>query len=107
MRQVIIGVMGPADSATEQDLRNAFRLGGLIAARNWTVLSGGRNVGVMDAVSRGAREAGGLVIGILPEADHHNESQHLDVAIVTGMGTARNSINVLTSDICGIARWRL
>jgi len=105
LRHPIIGVMGPGASATERDARDAFRLGELLAAEGWVVLSGGRNRGVMDAVSRGARHAGGLVVGVLPGATPDDASDALDVAIVTGMGEARNNVNVLSSSVvvaCGM-----
>jgi len=97
--------MGPGASATERDARDAFRLGELLAAEGWVVLSGGHNRGVMDAVSRGARHAGGLVVGVLPGANADDASDALDVAIVTGMSEARNNVNVLSSSVvvaCGM-----
>jgi len=48
---MIIGVMGPGTGAKAQDLENAYELGRLIAERGWVLLTGGRNVGVMDAAS--------------------------------------------------------
>ncbi len=104
MRRPIIGIMGAGDGASERDLRNAEELGRLVAAEGWIVLTGGRPGGVMDAASRGAREAGGLVLGILP-SERGGVSDHVDVAVFTGMGHARNVINVLTSTVvvaCGI-----
>jgi uncharacterized protein (TIGR00725 family) len=104
MRKAVIGVMGGGDNATAQAVEWARRLGALVAAEGWVLLSGGRNVGVMDAVSRGARTAGGLVIGIMPGVDTGQASEAVEVAIVTGMGAARNNINVLSSDVviaCG------
>jgi|SRR5579884_1064007 len=101
----IIGVMGPGDRAREEQVRNAYELGQLIAKEGWVVLSGGRNSGVMDAVSRGAKEAGGLTIGILPTRDRNMISTAVDIPIITDMGSARNNINVLTSDLiiaCGM-----
>ena len=99
MRQnIIIGVMGGANVAPEA-LSSARRLGRLIAKRGWVLLNGGRNSGVMDASARGAREMGGLTIGILPDVDRKQASEFIDIPIVTGMGQARNSINVLSSDI--------
>jgi len=77
----------------------ARRLGELIAGKGWILLNGGRNAGVMAASAQGAKEAGGLVIGILPDATDHSASPHLDVAICTDMGDARNVINVLSSDV--------
>ena len=61
-------------------------------------------MGVMDAVSKGAKSAGGLTIGILPSQDAQL-SAAIDIAIMTGMGSARNNINVLSSDVvvaCGM-----
>jgi uncharacterized protein (TIGR00725 family) len=52
----------------------------------------------MDAAARGAKEvAGSLTIGILP--DDAPPSPAIDVAIRTGLGQARNNVNVLTSDV--------
>lgn len=101
----IVGVMGPGERAREDQVRDAYELGRLIAKEGWVVLSGGRNAGVMDAVSRGAKEAGGLTIGILPTLDREMISAAVDIPIITDMGSARNNINVLTSDLiiaCGM-----
>ena len=76
--RTIIGVMGggEADQATE-DL--AYRMGAAIAREGWVLLNGGRAVGVMDASARGAREAGGLVVGVLPDNDTAQVSEHVDI----------------------------
>lgn len=106
MRKIIVGVMGPGDKATTVDLQNAYELGELIAQQGWALLTGGRNVGVMDAASQGAKTANGLTIGILPNADTDGISAAVDIAIITGMGDARNNINVLSSDAviaCGMS----
>lgn len=97
--RTIIGVMGGGDSAPQHAIRDAYRLGELIAGQGWVLLNGGRSAGVMDASARGARSKGGLVIGILPGSDTRYASEHLDLCIVTGMGSARNVINVLSSDV--------
>lgn len=105
MRKTVVGVMGPGEGATATDLERARALGRLIAGAGWVLLTGGRRSGVMDAASEGAHEAGGLVLGILPDADDRAISQHVDIAIMTGVGSARNNINVLTSDAvvaCGM-----
>jgi uncharacterized protein (TIGR00725 family) len=104
-RRPVVGVMGPGAGARPEDLENARRLGAGIARAGWVLLSGGQAVGVMDAASRGAASAGGLVVGVLPGDDPSNASEALDVAIVTGMGSARNNVNVLSSDVvvaCGM-----
>ncbi|MGL4881753.1 MAG: cytochrome, partial [Waterburya sp.] len=69
MAMTIIGVMGVGNLATPKDLELAFQLGQLIAENGWILLTGGREAGVMDAASRGAKAGGGLVIGILPSHD--------------------------------------
>ena len=105
MRRSIVGVMGPGGGASRKDLENARRLGALVAQQGWVVLCGGRSAGVMDAVCRGAKEAGGLTVGVLPGDDAGGASEAVDIAIITGMGNARNAINVLSSDLvvaCGM-----
>ncbi len=49
MGQKIVGVMGPGQSATLSEREQAYQLGQLIAANGWILLTGGRNVGVMEA----------------------------------------------------------
>lgn len=105
MRKPIIGVMGPGENATEEDKKNAFDLGKLIAEKGWILLSGGRNVGVMNEVSKGAKSANGLTIGIIPTKNKEDVSEAVDIAVITGMGSARNYINILSSDVviaCGM-----
>lgn len=97
--RTVIGVMGAGRPLDEADYAVAYRLGALIAERGWVLLTGGSPVGVMDAASRGAHEAGGLVVGVLKSGDRRHASSWVDVAVRTGMGDARNVINVLTSDV--------
>lgn len=77
----------------------AERLGALIARHGWILLNGGRDRGVMAASARGAKKAGGTVIGILPDKTAAKASPDLDIAVLTGLGDARNVINVLSSDV--------
>src|SRR5262245_40619566 len=101
----MVGVMGPGEGASERDRESAYQLGRAVAQEGWAVITGGRNQGVMDSASRGAKEAGGLTIGILPSPDRGGMSAFVDVPVVTGMGEARNNINVLSSDVvfaCGM-----
>jgi len=105
MNKVVVGVMGPGTNASKEALASAYELGRLIALEGWVLLTGGRDTGVMDAANRGAKEAGGLTIGILPGSDSHGMSDAVDIPIFTGMGQARNNINVLSSRVlfaCGM-----
>jgi uncharacterized protein (TIGR00725 family) len=97
-RRLIVGVMG-GGAVDRRTAELAYRLGSLIADAGWVLLNGGRNCGVMAASARGARERGGLTVGVLPDADRRQAAPWIDVAIVTGMGSARNAINVLSSDV--------
>jgi uncharacterized protein (TIGR00725 family) len=97
--RTIVGVMGSGEDGDTALLALAHDLGGAIAREGWVLLNGGRACGVMDASARGASEAGGLVVGVLPDDDTHQASTHLDIPIRTGMGDARNAVNVLSSDV--------
>ncbi|WP_165791996.1 TIGR00725 family protein [Desulfocucumis palustris] len=98
-RKTVVGVMGSGAAATPEDCQMAYNLGKLIAGEGWVLLNGGRPAGVMEASARGAREKGGLTVGVLPGTGGDQASPYIDIAIVTGMGDARNNINVLSSDI--------
>jgi uncharacterized protein (TIGR00725 family) len=103
MRRPVIGVIGTGEPSAGR-LTAARELGRLLAERGWVVLTGGRPAGVMAAASAGAKEVpGSLTLGILPGAS--GAGPDVDVAVFTGMGDARNVINVLTSDVvvaCGV-----
>jgi uncharacterized protein (TIGR00725 family) len=94
----VIGVMGGA-VASEEALEHAYQIGQLIAEQGWVLLNGGRNAGVMEASARGASEAGGLVVGVLPGDTTTGVAPSVDIAIPTGMGDARNAVNVLASHV--------
>ncbi|WP_017301110.1 LOG family protein [Nodosilinea nodulosa] len=97
MARIIVGIMGPGATATPAHLETAYALGYAMASTGWVVLTGGRAVGVMAAACRGAKAAGGLTIGVLPSADGAEMSDAVDIPIVTGLGDARNAVNVLSS----------
>ncbi len=97
--RTLVGVMG--SGATEQPPaveQLAFEVGRMIAARGLVLLTGGRG-GVMYHASRGAREAGGLVVGVLPGRDLTDANPFVDIPIITGIADARNLINILSSRV--------
>ncbi len=81
-----IAVIGRGDCSAEE-YEAAETIGCLIAGNRETVCCGGLG-GVMEAACRGAKEAGGTTVGILPD----------DLVIRTGMGQARNVILVNSAD---------
>jgi len=90
-----IGVMGPA-ACSPRAAELARQVGFLIARRGGILICGGGR-GVMEAAAAGAREGGGITVGILPSSFASEANPYIDIPIVTGMGNARNVINVLTS----------
>ena len=98
VKKIIVGVMGGGDASREV-MDTAYELGALIAREGWVLLNGGRAAGVMEASARGARDQGGLTLGILPGCTLEGASAAIDIPVLTGMGDARNCINVLTSDV--------
>ena len=95
----IIGVMGGA-SCSPEEYALARQVGKLIAVNNGILLCGGGS-GVMQASARGAKEGGGLVIGILPGGNRGESepNEYIDVALFTGMSDGRNVINAKSSDV--------
>src|SRR5262245_47950413 len=105
MRRILIGVLGPGEGAGQKEMDDATLIGELIAKAGWAVLTGGRVAGVMGAATKGAREAGGLTIGILPTADTLGASPALDLVVPTGLGEARNAVIALAAHayvVCGM-----
>lgn len=99
MSKKIIGVFGGGgieEGAAEW--LAALQVGRFVAERNCMVLTGGLG-GVMTAASKGAKEAGGMTIGVLPgDKRTSTPNPYIDIAIYTGMGEARNVINVKSCD---------
>ena len=101
-RPLVITVIGksardPDDPVPAQALTAAEEVGRLLAVSGAVVVSGGLS-GVMEAVSRGAKRASGLVVGILPGFDKRDANPYVDVALTTGMGWMRNTLTVRAAD---------
>lgn len=91
-RQKLIGVIGAGECDQETALL-AYQVGKKIATAGYGLICGGRG-GVMEAACRGAFEAGGLTVGILPGNAPAEANRFVTVAVATGMGIARNAIIV-------------
>jgi len=92
----IIAVIG-AGKCTPLEAEHATLVGREIARRGAVLVCGGLG-GCMTNAARGAKEAGGITIGIIPTHDKSSANPHIDIVIATGMGHARNSIIVATAD---------
>lgn len=93
----IVGVVG--GSKAEPDvMKLAEEVGTEIARRGCALVCGGMT-GVMEAACKGARREGGLTIGIIPSDDKKDANPHVQIPIVTGMGSGRNIMLVKTADV--------
>ncbi|PYP27141.1 MAG: TIGR00725 family protein [Gemmatimonadetes bacterium] len=92
MSRLLIGVIGGSWCSTEE-AEWAVVVGRLLAEQGAVLLCGGLG-GVMEAAARGAKEAGGLTVGILPGADAAEANPYVEVPLATGMGEMRNALIV-------------
>jgi hypothetical protein len=92
----VVAVVGAGAPSAEQE-QDAYEVGRLLGTRGVTVVTGGLG-GVMAAASRGASEAGGVVVGLLPGLDRAAANPWVGVAIPTGLGELRNGLIVRAAD---------
>ncbi len=92
-----VAVVGSGTAAGEPYER-AREVGKLVAERGAIVVCGGLS-GVMEAAARGASEAGGTAIGILPDEDRRRQNEYLTYSLATGAGQARNLAVVCSGDV--------
>lgn len=95
--KMYISIVG-GESCSEEIYELAREAGRRIAKIGAVLITGGRK-GVMEAACRGAKEEGGVTIGILPSDDRKEGNEYLDYAVVTGLGIVRNALVVLNGDI--------
>jgi uncharacterized protein (TIGR00725 family) len=95
-RPLRITVVG-GGSCDQTTAAAAERVGQEIARRGGVLICGGLG-GVMEAAARGAQGAGGLTIGILPGERAGDANPHIEIPIATGLGEARNVVNVRAAD---------
>jgi uncharacterized protein (TIGR00725 family) len=91
-----IAVIGAGDATPAQEAF-AEACGRELARRGAVVVCGGLG-GVMTAAARGAHDAGGVVVGLLPGDDRTVGNPYLTVALPTGLGEMRNALVVRVAD---------
>ncbi len=92
-----VAVVG-SGSASSELYEKAREVGRLVAEGGATVVCGGLS-GVMEAAARGAVEAGGTAIGILPDEHRRKQNEYLTYSVATGVGQARNLAVVCSGDV--------
>ncbi|MFL5826054.1 MAG: TIGR00725 family protein [Thermoleophilaceae bacterium] len=91
-----VAVVGRGD-ASPYELHAAHEIGSRLAELGALVVCGGLG-GVMEAACRGAKESSGTTLGLLPGTDRRAANPHVDVAVPTGLGEARNALVVRAAD---------
>src|SRR5437899_7763480 len=91
-----VAVCGP-DPCSPEVAEQAEEVGRLLARSGAVVVCGGLG-GLMEAAARGAAAEGGTVLGILPGANRSSANPYLTLSIPTGIGEARNTLIVRSSD---------
>ncbi|MFX0090543.1 MAG: TIGR00725 family protein [Candidatus Hodarchaeota archaeon] len=94
----MIGVIGDSEIDCQDLVELAYKIGQLIAKKGAALVCGGRT-GVMEFACKGAFDAGGLTIAILPTHKKSDANSFCKIRIPTGLGWARNSLVVLASDV--------
>ena len=95
-QKITIGVIGGHET-DEKNATLAYQVGEQIAKRGITLVCGGLG-GIMEAASKGAFLAGGIVVGVLPGHDKQESNQYVTIALPTGMGLSRDALVVRFSD---------
>jgi len=93
----IVGIIG-GRKVSKEILKIAEKVGKLIAEKDALLICGGLG-GVMEAAAKGAKIAGGITIGILPQNNCEYANPYIDIPIATGLGIARNVIITNTADV--------
>jgi len=96
-KQSIVAVIGGGRERSRRVLAAARAVGAEIARRNAILISGGLG-GVMRSAARGAREEGGITVGLLPGEARGGENPFISIPIATGLGIARNAIIARSAD---------
>ena len=94
-RKLLIAVCG-AGACDPETAARAEAVGKAIAEAGAVLICGGLG-GVMEAAAKGAHQAGGTTVGILPGPDIDDANPWIQVAVATDMAHARNAIIVRTA----------
>ena len=96
-QKITISVIG-GHKIDNKIARLAHKVGRLIAKSGAALVCGGLD-GAMQAAAKGAKEAGGLTIGLLPGIHKSDANPYIDIALPTSFGYARNAMVACCADI--------
>ncbi len=92
-----IGIIG-AGLCDQETADIAEKIGRMVAEKGAILYCGGLG-GVMEAAAKGAYQAGGVTVGVLPGAKASDANPYIKVPVVTGMGHARNVVLVRSCEV--------
>ena len=96
-RKQILVIGYGKDHCNQAAYEAAYEVGLCIAKIGAVLVTGGLG-GVMEASSQGAKKGGGLVVGIIPQADKGAANDYCDVVVATGIGLARDFLTAYSAD---------
>lgn len=97
MRKLQIAVIGYNKDCTDVANKIAYEVGKEIAQAGAVLVCGGLG-GVMESACKGAKENGGMTVGIIPQEEFGYANQYCDIVICTGIGYARDFIVASSAD---------
>ena len=98
MKKKQVCIIGNNSSATDKAITIAYETGKAVAQLDMILVCGGMG-GIMESACKGAVENGGMAIGIIPGTDKSTANPYCTIVIPTGIGYARNMVNVLAGDL--------
>ncbi len=96
-KKIQVSVIGSSDP-DPKFLPLAREVGRAIAVRGAVLICGGLG-GIMEAAAQGAKEKGGLTVGILPDYNKESANPFIEIVVPTGLGHARNILVVASGDL--------
>ncbi len=98
VKKIQILVIGNNENGSSPELEKIAYETGIEVARSGAVLVSGGLGGVMTAACKGAKEGGGITVGIIPQNDASFANKYCDIVIPTGIGLARDFLTALSAD---------
>ncbi len=95
-RKTIVAVIG-AGKCSKKQRDMAAKVGKYIAEHDAVLVCGGLG-GIMEGAARGAKQAGGVTLGIIPSECKDDANEYIDFVVPSGLGEARNILVIRTAD---------
>ena len=97
-KKIQILIVGNNENGTTPEIAKIAYDAGMEVAKSGSVLVTGGLEGVMKAACHGAKDGGGLTLGIIPQNDPSFANEYCDIVVPSGMGLARDFLNALSAD---------